>query len=176
MKESYRQQLAAADLMATDVVTVMPTTSLRDAAHRLVENHISGLPVVDQHNRCLGVISASDIMRFVDSRQHKPGTERPARITKFFDEHAHRWEYLDLDTFFSDDLIATEVAEVMTRDPLSVQPWTSLSEVARLMHAHQVHRILVLGEGAYLKGVISALDVVRLVATAECDSLLAGVG
>ncbi len=174
MKDSYRQQLTAADLMASDVVSVMPTTSLRDAAHRLVENHISGMPVVDQHQRCLGVISASDIMRFVDGHNAQSPGPRPARITKFFDEHAHRWEYLDLDTFFSDDLVATEVAEVMTREPLSVEPWTSIAEVARLMHDHQVHRILVLGEGDYLKGVISALDIVRLIAASECEPVLAG--
>lgn len=174
MKNSYRQQLTAADLMATEVVTVMPTTSLRDAAHRLVENHISGLPVVDQHNRCLGVISASDIMRFVDGHNSQATAQRPARISKFFDEHAHRWEYLDLDTFFSDDLVATEVAEVMSRNPLSVEPWSSVSEVARLMHDHQVHRVLVLGEGDYLKGVVSALDIVRLVAAAECEPAFAG--
>lgn len=174
MKNSYRQQLTAADLMATDVVSVMPTTSLRDTAHRLTENHISGMPVVDEHNRCLGVISASDIMRFVDGRNSQVSGQRQARITKFFDEHAQRWEYLDLDTFFSDDLVATEVSEVMSREPLSVEPWTSISEVARLMHDHQVHRVLVLGEGSYLKGVISALDIVRLVAAAECEPALVG--
>lgn len=172
MKNSYRQQLTAADLMVTDVVTVMPTTSLRDASHRLVENHISGLPVVDHHNRCLGVITASDIMRFVDGR-NPASKDRPSRITKFFDERSHRWEYLDLDTFFSDDLVATEVSEVMNPAPLSVEPWTTIADVARKMRDEQVHRILVLGEGGYLKGVISSMDIVRVVAASECETIFA---
>lgn len=167
MNEVYRNSLTAADIMRTEVVTVSPTTTIQDAARRMVENHISGLPVVDAHDRCLGIISATDIMRHVD-RLGTGDTSHSGRFTKYFDEHTHRWEYLDLKTFFSDDLALTEVAEVMTRDPLHVLPWAPVKDVARHMHDHEVHRILVLGEGHYLRGIISAMDFVRLAAATEC--------
>jgi CBS domain-containing protein len=167
MNDTYRNQLTAADIMQTEVVTVGPTTTVQAAAHRMVEHHVSGLPVVDAQGRCLGIVSTSDIMRFVDRAAGEPETHI-GRFTKYFDDRTHRWEYLDLHTFFSDDLAATEVAEVMTRDPLHVQPWALLREVAAQMYEHEVHRILVLGEGHYLKGIISAMDFVRLEAATEC--------
>lgn len=173
MKQSYRSTLSAADLMNADTVTVGPADTIKKAAHRLVEKHVSGLPVIDAQGRCLGVISATDIMRFIDGAASKREPET-TRFTKFFDHQTHRWEYLDLTTFFSDELGATEVAEVMTRDPLYVRPWTPIQEVAELMRSHEVHRILVLGEGHYLKGILSAMDFVRLAAAMECEAV-AGV-
>lgn len=168
MNEAYRNALTAADIMRTEVVTVSPTTTIQDAARRMVENHISGLPVVDAHDRCLGIISAMDIMRHVD-RLGTGDSNHAERFTKYFDDQTHRWEYLDLQTFSGDGLAAIEVAEVMTREPLHVLPWATLKEVATQMHDHDVHRILVLGEGHYLRGIISAMDFVRLAAVAECE-------
>lgn len=169
MKDQYRQRLTAADVMHTEVVTVGPKTSLRDAAHRMVTHHVSGLPVIDAQNRCVGIISASDIMRFAD--RQAPSVANHPLFTKHFDDRTHRWEYLDLNAINETSLSATEVAEVMTRDPVSVSPWTALHEVASTMHEHMIHRILVLSEGNYLKGIISSMDFVRLASVSECEPL-----
>ena len=54
--------LTARDLMSRDLVLLKPETSLREAAHLLVQNRISGAPVVDSRGKCLGVLSATDFV------------------------------------------------------------------------------------------------------------------
>ena len=50
------------DVMTSEVLTVRPGTSLKDVARLLVEQRISGLPVVDTDGRVVGVISEADIL------------------------------------------------------------------------------------------------------------------
>jgi CBS domain-containing protein len=50
------------ELMQRHVVTAPPGTSLKDAARLLVENHVSGLPVIDEAGGVLGVLSEADII------------------------------------------------------------------------------------------------------------------
>jgi CBS domain-containing protein len=55
--------LTAADLMTRDVLRLHREMPLRDAANLLFRSQISGAPVVDDHGRCVGVLSASDFVR-----------------------------------------------------------------------------------------------------------------
>lgn len=57
--------MRAADVMTSDVVTVLPDTPLNDAAKLLIEYHVHRIVVVDKEDPCLavGVLSMTDIMR-----------------------------------------------------------------------------------------------------------------
>lgn len=50
-------------IMTTDVVTVLPSTSVRDAVQLLIEHHITGLPVVDESGAIKGVLSEKDVLK-----------------------------------------------------------------------------------------------------------------
>lgn len=52
----------AADLMIRDVVTVAPGDRLQEAMQLMVDAHVGSLPVMDRRDRCVGIISARDIM------------------------------------------------------------------------------------------------------------------
>jgi acetoin utilization protein AcuB len=54
-------KLHIADVMTEKVITVGPETAMEDAAAIMVEKRIGGLPVVDEHNKVLGVITETDI-------------------------------------------------------------------------------------------------------------------
>lgn len=62
--------LTAADLMNRDVVTIPEGMSLRAAAHVLFQNQISGAPVVDTEGRCIGILSATDFVRWAEQGDH----------------------------------------------------------------------------------------------------------
>ena len=51
------------DVMTSDVVTVRPETSLKDVAAILTERRISGLPVVDEEGRLVGIVTRADLVR-----------------------------------------------------------------------------------------------------------------
>ncbi|MFM2303962.1 MAG: hypothetical protein RLZZ135_1372, partial [Cyanobacteriota bacterium] len=63
-----------AELMNRDVLTVLPTTPLSEAIKILVNRQISGLPVVDESGKLVGVISESDLM------WREKGLDRPPYI------------------------------------------------------------------------------------------------
>ncbi|MCG3207831.1 MAG: Inosine-5'-monophosphate dehydrogenase [Anaerolineae bacterium] len=50
-------------LMSTSVISTNPETTVEDAAHLMVEHKIGGLPVVDDQNRPIGIITETDIFR-----------------------------------------------------------------------------------------------------------------
>ena len=70
--------LTAFDLMSRNVVTIPRQMSLHAAAHMLAQAEISGAPVVDEHGRCVGMLSSTDVMRWWTAR-NSPSEKRPRR-------------------------------------------------------------------------------------------------
>lgn len=60
--------LIASDLMNTQVVRLPEDMSLRDAARLLMQNQISGAPVVDVNGKCVGVLTSVDFLRLTETR------------------------------------------------------------------------------------------------------------
>jgi CBS-domain-containing membrane protein len=60
--------LTAGDLMTREVVRLPEEMPLRDAARLLLRNQISGAPVVDGQGKCIGVLSAVDVLRLSERR------------------------------------------------------------------------------------------------------------
>lgn len=144
--------MKAADVMTTDVITARPEDRVEDIAHLLVGNRISGVPVVDDSGRMIGIVSEGDLMRRGES-----GTE-----------HRRAW-WLDLLTT-REELASEYVKEhgrratdVMTRRVISVSPDTELSEVANLLEAHSIKRVPVVEDGR-LVGLISRANLIQALA------------
>jgi len=57
------QSISVRDYMAASIVTFSPDMDILRAIHKLVENRISGAPVVDRHGNLIGVLSEADCMK-----------------------------------------------------------------------------------------------------------------
>ena len=57
--------ITAADIMTRDVVTIGEERPLREALAKLIENKISGLPVVNKENEMVGIITEKDMLNFI---------------------------------------------------------------------------------------------------------------
>jgi CBS domain-containing membrane protein len=55
--------LTAGDLMSRDLISVSHDTPLREAGRLLLLHQISGLPVIEPGGTCVGVLSATDLLR-----------------------------------------------------------------------------------------------------------------
>lgn len=155
----------AAELMSRKVVTLGERNSLQEAMKIMTEQHVSGVPVVDPAGHCLGVISTSDIVAFIEADQEElEGTSPPTG--NWFNPQTQRWE----ESMFSPELLgeydSVPVSDAMTSDPLTVTPKTAVSKVARLMVDNDVHRVFVVDDQQRLEGVISSFDFVELIAGA----------
>ena len=153
----------AADVMNRDVVTLGARASLHDAMQVMTEHHVSGVPVVDQQDQCIGVISTSDVVSFIEADLEALESEI-VRTENWFNPETQKLE----ESVFSSELLgeydAVPVSDVMTSNPLTVLPTQSIANVARLMTSRGINRVFVVNEEKRLQGVISAFDFVQLVA------------
>lgn len=144
--------MRAHQIMTKDVVTVGPHTSMLDAANIMLRCHVSGLPVVDEQGKLLGVISEGDLLR-----RSEIGTGRkrlrlleiiagPARLARdFVQEHGR------------------EVRDVMTHYVVTVAEDTPLDEVVRQMESNAINRLPVM-RGENLVGIITRTNILRGIA------------
>jgi len=141
------------DLMTSEVVTVTPTTSLRDAAVLLTEKGISGMPVVNDANEVVGVLSEADIVV-------KAGGE-VAR------NRLLGW-LLEADFGLEDKIRAETVGDAMTAPPVDISPKRPVHEAARLMVSENVNRLPVVERGK-LVGIVTRADIVRAFTRSDAE-------
>lgn len=159
--DKVSQRLAAADFMQRDVVTVAPDDTLREALTLMTDNHVTGLPVMNGRSRCVGLITSSDILNYEEEHSAESAE---SGTTQYYDPETQQWESVPLSAFGLEELGDVRVKEVMTRDLIWVDRHAPLKEVAQRMIKDRVHRVLVMDKEAKLFGIISALDIVRVVA------------
>jgi CBS domain-containing protein len=158
---SIAQRTVAADYMQRDVVTASPDNTLREALSLMTVNHVTGLPVMDEFSRCIGLITASDILEY-EQEHAEESAEDGSR--QFYDQETQRWATVPLSAFGLEEFGDVKVSDVMTRDLIWVDRDTPLKDVARRMIDEQVHRVLVMDVASRLYGVLSAYDFVRVAA------------
>ena len=184
--------LTVRDIMTTDVVTVTPESTIREAMETLSTNHLSGAPVVTG-NRVVGVISASDIMSFIVSAPVPETADSGETVNETWEEPLRDPdEEEEIERAISEDVFDEwvqggdgiiddvspdgkalldqhTVEEAMTQHVLSVAPDSSVRAAATLMRKHGIHRLIVM-HGRKLTGIVSALDITRAV----CEKGIAG--
>jgi CBS domain-containing protein len=151
----------AADYMQRDVVTVSPDDTLRQALDLMTENHVTGLPVMDEHSRCIGLITSSDILNYEEEHADDSVDGITADV---FDPESQQWETLPVSAFGLEQFGDVPVSDVMTRDLIWVDRDTPLETVARRMIDERIHRVLVMDYASRLYGILSAYDFVRVAA------------
>jgi CBS-domain-containing membrane protein len=149
--------LTAKDIMSSHVITVTPATEVLELAELLAIHRISGVPVVDDHQNLVGVVSQSDLVAL------NKNPRIPRAITLF------DWViYLDNIGELKqelDKIAGTTVQDIMTRKVTTVGPETLLAEVATIMTDQHIHTIPVIDDDGRLAGVIGRLDIVRSLMT-----------
>ena len=136
-------------IMTSDVVSVTPDTSFKEIARLLDTHDISGVPVVDDDDKVVGVVSATDLMM----RQAQPGLAQqpPRRLWRQCARHTH-----------SVKAAARTAAELMSVPPITVRAQEPVTRAARIMAGQRVERLPVLDEEDRLVGMITRRDILKV--------------
>ena len=137
------------EVMTTPVVTVRRTTPLKDVAQLLVENRVSGLPVVDVDGTVLGVVSEADFL----VKESGEGAVRHRPLARILGDSRTSRSQLD-------KVHATRTADAMTAPAITIEPGRPIGEAARLMTLRNVNRLPVVEDGR-LVGIVTRADLVR---------------
>jgi CBS domain-containing protein len=148
-----------ADLMTRDPITVTPATPLSVAVKILVDRQVSGLPVVDEAGKLVGVISESDLM------WREKGIDLPPHIM-FLDSVIYLQNPAKYDLELH-KVLGQTVGEVMTAHAISITANATLPAAARIMHDKKIHRLPVIDADNRPIGIITQGDIVRAIAAEE---------
>ena len=143
------------DIMSTSVLTVKKDTTIEEIAHILVDNDISGVPVVDDEDNILGIVTEKDLL-YKDVEPHFPPVVEILGGTIFLKGVKEYNEKLR-------KLVATKAEEIMTKRVVTVEEDAIVEHVAELMVEKDINRIPVVNKGK-LVGIISRSDVVKYIA------------
>jgi CBS-domain-containing membrane protein len=134
--------MRARDIMASPVVTVRPDTHVKDAAVLLASHGFTALPVVDDDERLIGIVSEADLVRDRiprDPRHRMHGTGPPQRL-----------------------VARPTVGEVMSAPVTTMGPGADVAELAAALLSSG-HRCMPIVEDSRVVGVVSRGDLVRVV-------------
>lgn len=144
--------MRAHQIMTRNVITVAPDTPIADAATMMLNNHVSGLPVVDEKGRLVGIVSEGDFLRrFEIGTQRK----RPSWLQIFLGPGREATEFVRER--------GRKVSEVMTPEPITATEDTTLEELVRTMEHHGIKRLPVVRDGDLI-GIVTRANLLRSVA------------
>ena len=146
-------ELKLGELMTRDLIAVGPDAPLKEAARRMLEFGVSGLPVTTDSGALIGVIAEAD---FVKTEADRSPNKRRRLLTWFVnDKKIHETERL--------------VRDAMTDNVIVLGPEIDHVEAAHVMTKAGIRRIPITGEKGELLGLVSRSDILRVFVRADAE-------
>ena len=149
-------QLRVRDLMTTEVITVKPTDTIRQAVIRMAIDNVTGAPVVDNRNHVLGIITQTDILKLILRYQEKLDKQGAGHL---LDSPMDVSGSSDAVSSVNKEISEMKVEDLMIHSTLYTTPDAEIIEVLRLMMKLDVGRLPVLEQGV-LVGTVSRSDII----------------
>lgn len=141
--------MQAKDIMTSNVVSISPEAGVRHAIAVMMQNNISGLPVVDDEGRICGILTEGDLLLRREIRL-APRATRNAEVTSD----------VDLDRYIRGN--GWSVRDIMSRDVIVASPDSEVSDIAESLEVHRIKRIPIVDDGR-LVGIVSRRDILALI-------------
>ena len=154
--------MQASDVMTTNVVSVGPKTGVRDIAQLMLKHQVSGVPVVDDEQRVIGIVSEGDLIRRVEAPD---ASTRSWWLSLFSSPNRSAQDYVKVRGHYAD--------EIMTHNVIEIGEEMALSEIAGVLERHKIKRVPVTRDGKLI-GIVSRANLLHGLAsqtTLETTSL-----
>jgi CBS-domain-containing membrane protein len=151
-KRRLKKRILVKDVMSKNVIAVKKDTKVSELIEILTKNRISGVPVVDEENRVLGIVIEADLLFTT-----KTGKIRGLRdfLKRLIGE-----EYSTLATPLSGDL---KVEDIMTSPVITASPDMDIEEASKILSEKRIKRLPVVDENGKLIGIITRHDLVSAI-------------
>lgn len=151
-----------ADVMTRGAIhCVHPDTSVDQALELLVSNAVTGMPVLDDDGKVVGVVSDYDLLSLEGI------ADKAQEGTDMFPELSMEWNTFRAVQRLISKNAGKTVADVMTEEPLVVRPETNMAAAAKILLDQKVRRLPVVDEAGRLLGIFTRRDVIKAALTAR---------
>ena len=147
--------MLAKDIMTSDVIKVHPGDTVDEVIKLLVDNKISGIPVVDDDDLVVGVVTEADLL-VRSQKLHVPSYIQILGGIIYLDDPEDLKEELR-------KLAAVKVEDMMTSNPVTVEEDTPVDEIATIMSDEGINRVPVV-RAEQIVGIVSRADIIRSLA------------
>jgi CBS domain-containing protein len=149
-------ELTAKDVMTRTVITVRDDATLSELIAILTDNMITGVPVVGESGKLVGVVSTTDVARSSKERSRNLRRDNPP------DFYVHGLDLIedDVRSFSLEEENEQTVEDIMTPVIFSVSENATFAEMADTMVGGRVHRLIVTN-GDRVVGIVTTLDLLR---------------
>lgn len=150
MKGGY--QMLVKEIMNRDVITVTEENTVEDVIKLLLEHNISGVPVINEEKKVVGIVTEGDIIF----------RSKKLQIPTYF-TILDSYIFLESTKNFKNDLkkmVAYKVTDVMTKKVFTVEQEASIEDIATLMTTKKINRIPIVDKGV-LVGIVSRRDIIK---------------
>jgi CBS domain-containing protein len=145
--------MLVSDIMTKDVISVHKDTQLTEAAGILAKFRIHGLPVVDNANKVVGIITESDFFTKDSSNIYLPTF---LDFVRNGDVNSPR----NLDSQEIEK--KTKIKDIMTERCLTIQPGTTIEKLITIFKENNFNSVPVTNEQGILVGIVTIMDVIKL--------------
>lgn len=156
--EKRGEHMLAKDIMTRDVMTVKPEDKVEKVVRMLVDNKISGIPVVDENRHVVGIITEKDLM--IKASELKV----PFYVT-LFDSII----FLENPMRFNNEIkkyTAAQVRDAMTAKVYCVEEDAPVAKVVEIMQKRRINRVPVIRHNKLI-GIITRNDIMKSMVTSN---------
>lgn len=145
----------AADIMSTKVITVTEATTVKELARTLLDNKISGAPVLDKVGKLVGIVTESDLI-FQNKKLKVPAVIAILDSFLFLNNPDKMEKELK-------KIAGATVKDLCSEQVVTVTPDTPLDEIATMMTEKKIHTLPVVSETGEMLGVVGKKDIIRTI-------------
>jgi CBS domain-containing protein len=164
MEHDKEAAMKAQDIMTEYVFSVGPDDTISRAIRIMLQDHVSGLPVIDGNGRLVGMVTEGDFLRRAETATEP---RRPSWL-----------EFLRGPGAMADEYVHThgrKVSEVMTTNPATVTEETPLEQIVALMEKRRIKRVPVV-RGDKVVGIVSRANLLHALASVAGEVAPSKVG
>lgn len=142
------------EIMTRNVITAKENDSVLEVATVLKENKIAGVPVLNEREEIVGVISEADILKLLDNFHWYTPIFTAHDLIHLFGENLHDIQQ-DIEKASK-----MKVKEVMSKNPKTISQDTLIDDAAQIMHSTGFNRLPVVDGSGKLVGIIARADII----------------
>lgn len=145
------------DLMTADVISVSPEEKIEQVASILTKERIHGVPVVDDENRLIGIITETDFFIKDCFNFHLPSYIDFIKNTKF----SGSLGYVEKQKI--KELVKAVAKDIMSTRCIAVSPEDNIDKLLTLIKENDLHTIPVIDSSGRVEGIVARSDLIRMI-------------